>query len=191
MLVWQFIGVTMDLGIENIEKELMKKEGELDQVMVKSREIVRLCSNAIKAIHAKNFDEAKKLLKSAEKEVSAVRKFEEEFPGHVNHIMQEYVEAQVVFSAVEDKKIPSFKDLDAPIEAYLTGLLDATGELKREMYESLRRGKKADAEKYFKMMEEIYDALLPLRFSNAILPEFRRKQDVARIQIEQARGELL
>ena len=59
------------------------------------------------------------------------------------------------------------------------------------MYESLRHGKKKDAEGYFQMMEGIYDALLPLRFSNSVLPEFRRKQDVARIQIEQARGELL
>ena len=71
------------------------------------------------------------------------------------------------------------------------GLLDSVGELKREMYESIRKGKKKDAERYFALMEEIFDALLPLRFSNAVLPDFRRKQDVARIQIEQARGELL
>ncbi|MFA6530546.1 MAG: hypothetical protein WCT31_02360, partial [Candidatus Micrarchaeia archaeon] len=101
----------MDLGISKIEKELMEKEGQLDQVMIKSREIVRLCSNAIKAIHSKDFDEAKKLLKNAEKEVAGIRKFGEEFPGHVNHIMQEYVEARVVFTAVEDKKILSFSEL--------------------------------------------------------------------------------
>lgn len=181
----------MELGIKEIEKELMKKEGELDEIMIKSREIVRLCSNAIKAIHGKQLDEAKKLLKDAEKEVAGVRKFEEEFPGHVKHIMQEYVEARIVLSAVEKRQIPSFKDLDAPMEAYLTGLLDATGELKREMYESLRHKKRTDAEEYFELMEAIYDELLSLRFSNAVLPEFRRKQDVARIQIEQARGELL
>ena len=40
-------------------------------------------------------------------------------------------------------------------------------------------------------LRPIFDELLPLRFSNAILPEFRRKQDSARHQIEQARGELL
>lgn len=181
----------MELGIEEIEKELMKKEGELDQVMIKSREIVRLCSNAIKAMHGKEITEAKKILKEAEKEVAGIRRFEQEFPGHVGHIMQEYVEARVVLSALESKKIPSYKELDAPMESYLTGLLDATGELKREMYESLRHGKKDDAVGYFEMMEQIYDALLPLRFSNAVLPEFRRKQDIARIQIEQARGELL
>lgn len=181
----------MDLGIKEIEKELMKKESELDHMMVKSREIVRLCSNAIKAIHSKDLTEAKKLLKEAEKEVMAVKKFETDFPGHVNHIMQEYVEAKVTLSAVETKKIPAYKEFDCSVEPYLTGLLDATGELKREMYESLRHGRKDDAQKFFEMMESIYDELLPLRFSNAVLPEFRRKQDVARIQIEQARGELL
>jgi translin len=181
----------LDLGIKEIEKELMKKESELDHMMVKSREIVRLCSNAIKAIHSKDLAEAKKLLKEAEKEVAGVKKFELDFPGHVNHIMQEYVEAKVTLSAVETKKIPPYKDFDCSVEPYLTGLLDATGELKREMYESLRHGRKDDAQKFFEMMESIYDELLPLRFSNAVLPEFRRKQDVARIQIEQARGELL
>jgi predicted translin family RNA/ssDNA-binding protein len=59
------------------------------------------------------------------------------------------------------------------------------------MYESLRRGNKHEGGFYFKMMEEIYDELLPLRFSNAVLPEFRKKQDNARRQIEEARGKLL
>ena len=181
----------MDLGIEEIEKVLMKKEEQFDKVHVKNREIVRSCSNAIKAIHAKDMNEAKKHLKAAESELSAIEKIAGEFPEQLNHIMQEYVEAQVVLSAVENKKIPSFKELGANEIAYLNGLLDATGELKREMYEALRKGDKKLAEQYFKMMEDIYDVLLPLRFSNSVLPEFRRKQDIARIQIEQARGELL
>src|SRR3989338_2856919 len=181
----------MDLGIEEIEKTLMKKEEQFDKVHVKNREIVRSCSNAIKAIHAKDMDEAKKNLKVAENELNAIEKIAGEFPEQLNHILQEYAEAKIVLSAVESKKIPSFKELGVNEISYLNGLLDATGELKREMYESLRKKDKKLAEQYFKMMEEIYDALLPLRFSNSVLPEFRRKQDIARIQIEQARGELL
>jgi translin len=92
---------------------------------------------------------------------------------------------------IETKKIPSQKELGVPDLAYLLGLLDAVGELKREMYECLRRKDKKGAELYFKLMEEIYDELLTLRFSNAVLPEFRHKQDAARHQIEQARGELI
>ncbi len=181
----------MELGISEIEKILMKKEEQFDKVHVKTREIVRDCSNAIKSIHSKEIGAAKKYLESAEKEINDIEKLAGEFPDQLNHILQEYVEARVVLSAVEDGKIPSFKDLGVNEISYLNGLLDATGELKREMYEALRHKDKKSAEKYFQMMEEIFSALLPLRFSNAVLPEFRRKQDVARIQIEQARGELL
>ncbi|MFH1521209.1 MAG: haloacid dehalogenase, partial [Candidatus Micrarchaeota archaeon] len=96
-----------------------------------------------------------------------------------------------VLSAITSKKIPDQKELGVPEIPYLLGLLDAVGELKREMYECLRHGKKEEAVKYFELMEEIFNELLPLRFSNAVLPEFRRKQDSARHQVEQARGELI
>ncbi|MBI2079447.1 RNA-binding protein [Candidatus Micrarchaeota archaeon] len=181
----------MDFGIEEIEKELMEKEEALDKILNKKREVVRLCSNAIKSIHGKDMDQAKKYVKEAEKEINSLRKVDPDLAFHINHVLQEYVEAKVTISVVEEKLVPPYKDFDVPIESYLNGLLDATGEIKREMYESLRKGKKKDAEVYFEIMEKIYDALLPLKFSNAVLPEFRRKQDVARIQIEQARGELL
>ena len=140
---------------------------------------------------AKEMEVAKNHLETAKKEIEAIKKIAGEFPEQLNHIMQEYVEAQVVLSAVENKKILSFKEVCANEISYLNGLLDATGELKREMYEALRKKERKSAEEYFKMMEDIYDVLLPLRFSNSVLPDFRRKQDVARIQIEQARGELL
>ena len=177
--------------MEKIEKQLRKKEEQFDKVMVENRLIVRSCSNAIKAVHAHDLAQAKKHLQEAEKGLAQLRKEAGAFPSQLHHILQEYVEATVVISAVEKKRIPPYGDFDIDPVPYLNGLLDATGELKREMYESLRHGKKKDAEGYFQMMEGIYDALLPLRFSNSVLPEFRRKQDVARIQIEQARGELL
>jgi translin len=180
----------MDLGIKEIEKRLLIREKELDSIIPKNRALVRLCSNAIKSVHAKDMKVAKKYLQDVEKELEPLRE-KDQFPKQLNHILQEYVEARVVISAVEKGKIPSFQELKVDPVPYLNGLLDAVGELKREMYESLRHGKKKEAEKFFEMMEHIYDALLPLRFSNAVLPEFRRKQDVARIQTEQARGELL
>jgi translin len=134
---------------------------------------------------------AAKFIEEAEKEIEAIKEIAKGYNSHVNHILQEYAEAKIMFSAVDKKTIPTFHELKIPIEPYLSGLLDAIGELKRETLESLRRGNKHEAEGYFKMMEEIYDALLPLRFSNSVLPEFRRKQDSARFQIEQARAELL
>ncbi|MFH2106251.1 MAG: RNA-binding protein [Candidatus Micrarchaeota archaeon] len=181
----------MELGIKKIESILMKKEEQFDLVHSKTRTVVRSCSNAIKSIHGKDIAEAKKCIADVEEELKGLKKYAEMFKGHIEHILQEYVEAKVILAIIEGKKIPTFDDLKVPPEPYLCGLLDATGEIKREMYESLRHGDKKKAEKFFETMEEIYNQLIPLRFSNSVLPEFRRKQDVARMQIEQARGELL
>ena len=181
----------LHLGIDLIDKKLRKKEEELDIVMLKNRTIVRACSNAIKSMHAYELKVAKKYLKEAEKELKTIVAYEGKFTNQLNHVLQEYAEAQIVLSAIEKKKIPTFAELKINEISYLNGLLDAIGELKREMYVSLRRGNRDEAKQYFSMMEQIYDELLPLRFSNAVLPEFRRKQDVGRMQIENSRGVLL
>lgn len=183
--------LSLDLEISKIEKVFLEQEKKFDYVNAENRKIVRACSNAIKALHAKDLKEAKKSLSEAESSLVKFRKEAADFSSQLNHVLQEYTEAKIVFCAIESGKIPKFSDLDVPEISYVLGLLDSIGELKREMYESLRSGKRKDAEKYFSMMEDIFDSLLPLRFSNAILPEFRHKQDVGRIQIEQARGELL
>ncbi len=181
----------MELGIQEIQKTLSEKEKNLDAVMMKSRLVVRMCSNAIKAMHSTDLEEAKKYLGEAETGVKELQPLGDRFPAQVNHVLQEYSEARIVLSAIEENKIPSHSELNVPEVAYISGLLDAVGELKREMYECLRKGNKEDAEKYFSMMEGIFNELLPLRFSNSVLPEFRRKQDSARHQIEQARGVLI
>ncbi len=179
------------IDISDIEKKLAEKEEAMDLINATGRVVVRACSNAIKAIHAGDEKAAAGHLRDAEKGLSKLAGFKGIFPAQINHIMQEYAEARVVLEAVAKKRIPQQKELGVDEVAYLNGLLDSVGELKREMYEALRRNDRKEAEKYFALMEGIYDSLLPLRFSNAVLPDFRRKQDVARMQIEQARGELI
>ncbi len=179
------------LNVKEMEKELLKKEAALDELIRKNREIVRITATSIKEMHSGNLGEAKKLLSSAEKEIKALSK---SISGHnmgIDHIMQEYCEAKVLLSAIERAEIPGNKELGVSPEVYLNGLLDCIGEFKREMYEGLRKGDRKKAEYYFNLMDKTYDELLPLKFSNALLPDFRRKQDVARMQLEQARGELL
>jgi len=40
-------------------------------------------------------------------------------------------------------------------------------------------------------MSEIYEEVGHLHFSSALVPEMRRKQDVARMQVEDARGKMI
>jgi translin len=179
------------LNISEIEKSLMEKEAVMDELIRKNREIVRMTANSIKEMHAGKLEEAEKLLSAARGELDALNARVSGHELETGHIMQEYAEAAILLAAIRKQDLPSSKDLDVSYEAYLCGLLDCVGELKREMYERLRKRDKAEAERYFGLMEKIFDELLPLKFSNALMHDFRRKQDAARIQIEQARGELL
>lgn len=181
----------MSLELKEIEKELEKKERTMDLVMAESRVAVRHCANAIKSMHSNDLASAKKDLSGAESILKKLKPYHQEFKNHIDHIFQEYVEALVLLSIKEGKGIPSHKKIGSPHIPYLLGLLDCIGELKREMYEFLRKGKKKEAEEYFEKMELIFHELMHLKYSNSVLPDFRRKQDVARIQIEQARGELI
>ena len=182
---------TFEKQLSSVISNLEKKEHIFDSVMFEGRKAVRECSKSIKAIHNNDLESAEQHIKNAEKLIYKISEYSQEFKSHLNHVHQEYVEAIVLFSVVNEKQLPVFTDFNVSEISYLNGYLDAIGELKREMYEALRHGDKDKAEYFFSLMEIIYDSFLPISFSNAILPEFRRKQDVARIQIEQARGELL
>ena len=76
-------------------------------------------------------------------------------------------------------------------DAYILGLLDVVGELKREIFEALRVREIDLANKFFDNMKHIYDTTRSLRFAEATLQGLRKKQDVARIQIENAGNEIL
>lgn len=177
-------------SIKKIVKTLEKEEKEQDELLRISREIVRGCSVAIKCIHSKELKECGMQMEAVEK---LVRKMgEAEGFGNISlQAYQEYAEARVLLSIIGRKEIPTADELKIPFKAYMLGLLDCVGELRREMLEELKRGGRKNAEYYFSMMDELYEALLPVRFSNSLIPNFRRKQDVARMQIEQARSEIL
>ncbi|MFA6035834.1 MAG: hypothetical protein WC759_02655 [Candidatus Micrarchaeia archaeon] len=181
----------MDKAIGEMVEELKKREHAQDELLRLTRELVRECANSIKAIHARQIDVAKKHLAGADALVKKVKAIDRNFEHISGQSLQEYAEVKMLVAAVAGKPMPTYKELGIPFESWLTGLCDVVGELRREMLEALKRGKKAEAKKFFERMNEIYESMLPLRFSNSLLPNFRRKQDVARGQVEQARSELL
>ena len=181
----------LERSIGEMVEELKKREREQDELLRLTRELVRECANAIKSIHARDKASAGKHVARADEMVEKVKALDENFERISSQSLQEYVEVKVLDALVGGKSLPTYKVLDVPFEVYLTGLCDVIGELRREMLESLKEGKKKDAKRYFEMMNDIYESMLPLRFSNSLLPNFRRKQDVARGQVEHARSELL
>ena len=181
----------LDKGVEKLVQELKEKEAAQDELLKITRESVRDCSVAIKYLHENKIKEADERIASAKKAIGQLEKFIEDFHNSVEHAQQEYAEAVFLKALIQKKPLPAVEDLNLSWISYLNGLMDCVGELRRELLESLRKGKRKDAEYYFEQMESIFESLLPLKFSNSLLPGFRAKQDVARRQVEQARSELV
>ncbi len=176
--------------ISLIVSELTHREKEQDRILGSTREIVRHCANGIKMLHAGEIRQAKAEIAAARKKISPFAKTRQ-FEYLLEQPYQEIAEAVLLLAAVEKKALPGWKELGMPFEPYLLGLCDLVGELRREMLECLKAGDKRAASRYFELMSGIYDELSPIRFSNSLLPNFRKKQDVARMQVEQARSELV
>jgi translin len=176
--------------ISQIVRELERREKEQDVILGSTREMIRHCANGIKLLHAGEIAGAKKEIAAAEKKVAPFADTKD-FAYLLEQPYQEIAEARLLLAAVEGKPLPSWEELGMPFEPYLLGMCDLIGELRRQMLEELKEGRKREAQRYFDLMGELYDELLPIRFSNSLLPNFRKKQDVARMQVEQARSELV
>jgi translin len=181
----------LEKSIGEIYARLRRQEEAQDGLLALTREIVRGCAVAIKAMHAGEIGSARKEIKRVGKLVKKARGLDRDMEYVAETAYQEYCEARVLLAVIEDEEIPTYADLGIPFEPYLLGLMDAIGEFRRQMLEELKRGRRKEAERYFDAMNAIYEAVLPLRFSNSLLPGFRKKQDVARVQLENARSELL
>jgi translin len=182
---------TLDADVKSIATHLTEKQKDFDKVMTLVRDIVRNAAQTITMLHNNDAKSAQKTIELADKMRIELKKFDVEFGYHAKQAYQEYAEAKIFLGIKLSDKIPSYKEVGVDQESYLMGLMDVMGELKREILEALRDGKVKDAERYFADMKTIYDSTRSIRFAEAVLNGFRRKQDVARIQLESAGSEML
>jgi translin len=183
--------MTLEDDIENISLHLSRKQKDFDKVMELSRDIIRDAGQTITFLHNNDRAAAKKRLSEMTRRANELMKTDSDFKYHTQQAYQEYVEALAFYQIKTGKRLPSVEQAGVVPESYLLGLMDVVGELKREVLEALRKNDVKSAEQYFEMMENIYDTTRRLRFAEAVLSGFRKKQDVARIQIENAGSEIL
>ncbi|MGI0141487.1 MAG: hypothetical protein ACREBF_02435 [Candidatus Micrarchaeales archaeon] len=177
--------------IKKITKDLSALQERQDKVMSLSRSIVRLAGESISNMHAKRYGEVRKQLARLKRMVVQMRRIESGFEYYSMQSHQEYVEASILYSIIVKGTVPGPKDVSENSVNYMLGVMDVMGELKRESFEEMRAGNLKKAKEYYAIMQGIYDTTLHIRFANSILPNFRKKQDVARIQLESTGSELL
>ncbi len=166
-----------------------------NELMRGVRRTTKLAKRAIFSIHKGELEEARRMLDEAREELVKMRAFLNERPdvAGINVLgpaYQEYSEAEILLALVSGSEIPGPDELDVPPGHYVLGLADVIGELRRRALEALKSGRFEGAESCLELMEEIYMELISLDEAQAVLPELRRKCDIARRLIEATRGDI-
>jgi translin len=176
-------------SLEEIDKTLKDVQDRREKLIKGTRDVVMLCSKSIVAMHHSELEDAKSKMDQAKAMLEEFRKYaRKDLYRYITVAEQELVEAYALKSVMDNKPMPSMRELDVTGESYLTGLLDCVGEIKRLVYDRMRTGKGKDAEKLFATMEEIYNAVYPFAVYDNIVSGLRRKLDVARMLIEDIRA---
>jgi translin len=188
----------MTIAAENVKATLKRISSELDDVehrrelLIKgTRNVIIKCSKSIMALHRGRLEDAAKLLEEAQAELSSLRTHvHDDLERYLINAEQELVEAYQLKCVYEKTSLAAIEDLNVATSSYLLGLLDSIGEIKRMIYDNLRIERTSDALNLFALMEDLYSSIYPFSVYDNIVPGIKRKLDVAKLLIENARSTL-
>jgi len=180
--------------MEKIQNQLLSYDKARERLQVLSRNATRLCGWAMVQIHRGNLNQAGKTLSEAKQALDEIEKLlsaHVELPqfGQVLVAFQEYAEGRLLLQMKKNGKLASLHEIGTSSTAYLLGMLDFIGEMRRMILDCLRNGKTEDAQHLLSKMEKVYEDLFSLD-RTSILPNFRRKLDAARRIVETTRGDV-
>lgn len=179
----------VERSLEEISKELQEMDERRERILKDMRDVISFSSKAIVAIHASNVKEAKERLRSSSILLTKLRKLAyNDLHRYLLQPESEFVEASILLAVASKRSLPAKRSLKVSGPSYMLGLLDSIGEIKRMVYDTLRKGKGSEALKLFRVMEQIYTSILPLAIYAHEAPGLRRKLDVARMVIEDTRS---
>jgi translin len=175
-----------------VAEELDEKEAAREAMLKSSRALVRKCGAAIMSMHKGEDPSAS--LAVVKRDVGKLNALLANYPemasaGAAEAAHQEYAEAVVLRAVSTGAELPGHRELGVTPQAYLEGIGDAVGELRRMALSALMAGDTERARALLEEMDLIYDFLMRFHYP-AALAGVRRKQDVARSLIEKTRGEL-
>lgn len=178
------------------QKEILKLKNEFElfenqreELILKSRDILRYSKHAIFSIHNNEIKNAKEKLKKAEEIIKETKKVKcspkLDSIGAMSAAMQEYVEAKCYLGYIESKKIPSQKSLKVQIDDYLLGLCDLTGELSRRSVVLVINNNHKEVYLIKELVEKIFELFLQLNLRNG---ELRKKSDAIKWNLKKIEG---
>jgi len=185
----------LDSIADQIRLSFSAKDAAREKALPLCRKAIRHCSQAIRAVHRQEFDQAKQLLQSAhnlldEAEQSITACSELINTGFFKDAQKELAEGSITLALVTGKQPPDPDELGVDSAAYLNGLGEAVGELRRYILDSMRRGDLSRGEELLSAMDDIYNILVTMDFPDAITGGLRRTTDMVRGVLEKTRSDL-
>ena len=159
------------------------------------RQVVRYSTSAIRAVHRQEPDAARELLDSAHKLIRELNNDLSKYSrlldsGFIHDAQKEFAEGCITLALIAEDDIPKPETLDVDYAAYLDGLGESVGELRRYILDSLRRGNFSRCEQVLDMMDAIYGSLMTMDFPQLLAHGLRRTTDAIRGIVERTRGDL-
>ena len=180
---------------EEARTALSAKFAARERALRRSRETIQHAANTIRAVHRGELEEARDLLESARRALAEVEEGLHDhrdvyFAGFVQDAQKEFAEAHAILAFVSGNDLPGPQELGVGFAAYLNGLAEAIGEMRRYVLDALRRDDVSRCEELLETMDEVYTLLVTIDFPDAITRGLRRTTDSMRGVLERTRGDL-
>ena len=185
----------LDAITEQIRQVLSAKDEAREKALPLCRDAIRCCSQAIRAVHRQEFDLAEEMLRKARDLLteagSTVAPYNElSNTGFIRDAHKELAEGRITLALVTGKQLPEPASLGVEAAAYLNGLGEAVGELRRYLLDGMRRGDLSRSEELLSAMDDIYSVLVTMDFPDALTGGLRRTTDMVRGVLERTRSDL-
>ncbi len=184
-----------DAIIEAIHQSFETRTRVRDQMLKQARYLTRHCAHAIRAVHRGENELAQQHLAEAKTLALELGQHAQAHPdlyhaGYTQDALKEYAEAHLTLALINNQPLPAPDDLGVDPVAYIKGLAEAAGELRRRCLDVLRHNNATEADRLLDRMDEIYAVLVTMDYPDAITGGLRRLTDVLRSLVERTRGDL-
>ncbi|MGA1866598.1 MAG: hypothetical protein ACMUFK_03935 [Thermoplasmatota archaeon] len=179
-------------ALESLKDHLImvldEEEKARDESFSMSRDLIRSCRKLTSELVQENKvdiselrDQAARLLKFTEKGGQR--------PSFTEDALAEYCEVEVLRSTLLDEDIPHPGSLGIPERAFVLGVCDSVGEMRRITLNRLLRTDLEGASRMYEKMKVIGHLIEGLVYPTGMIP-LKRKQDVVRSLLDRTGGEL-
>jgi translin len=185
----------LDSIIPRILDNFAEKNAAREKALTASRTLIRMSANAIRAVHRGEFAQAESMLDEARQvrddAVAALAGHGDIYhAGFLHDAQKEYAEARTTLALLSGGAIPEPEALGVEYPAYLNGIAEAVGELRRMLLDRLRNGRYEGCEELLQAMDDIYSVLVTIDYPDAMTGGLRRTTDQTRGILEKTRGDL-